>query len=326
MMMKITQNDIASLDLNLLRVLDTVLREGGATKAARRLHVTQSAISNSLARLRDLFGDPLTVRDGRGLAPTPLARRLMPHLSAALAQVEEAVMAQLAFDPLTSRRRFTLACTDAHHFHDVPRIAGRFARALPRAGLRIVSPDFLDSSDGLRTGEIDAVLVPRPGVPDGQPCVELYDDGFAFVVRKGHPTAGKILTAERFNRLRHVDTLIVQGRGGVGHRMAGDAFSRLGLVRDVALSVPSFGAAALAAARSDLVAGIPARLADILCRILPLREVRSPWPAPEFPMALTWDVRTDADPGSRAFRAIVIDALKAAGGARKSAGKARLVQ
>jgi DNA-binding transcriptional LysR family regulator len=315
MMMKITENDIATLDLNLLRVLDTVLREGGATKAARRLHVTQSAISNSLARLRDLFGDPLAVRDGKGLAPTPLARRLMPHLSAALAQVEEAVKAQLAFDPLTSRRRFTLACTDAHHFHDVPRIAERFARAFPRAGLRIVSPDFLDSTDGLGTGEIDAALMPRPGVPDGQPCAELYDEGFAFVVRKGHPTAGKVLTAERFNRLRHVDTLIVQGRGGIGHKIAGDAFSRLGLVRDVALSVPSFGAAALAAARSDLIAGIPARLADILCRILPLRKVRGPWPAPVFPMALTWDARTDADPGSRAFRAVVIGALQGTGSA-----------
>jgi DNA-binding transcriptional LysR family regulator len=215
-MMKIMNGDISDLDLNLLRVLDAVLREGSATGAARRLHVTQSAVSNSLARLRDLFGDPLMERDGRGLAPTPLARRLMPDLSRALAQVGEAVMAQLVFDPRASRRRFTLACTDAHHFHDVPRVAARFARALPRADLRIVSPDYLESSDGLATGEIDAALIPRPGVPAGLPCEDLYHEGFAFVVRKGHPVAGKVLTVERFNRLRHVDTLIVQGRGGAG--------------------------------------------------------------------------------------------------------------
>ncbi|MEO7956165.1 MAG: LysR family transcriptional regulator [Fibrobacteria bacterium] len=308
--MEITNNDIVSLDLNLLRLLDTVLREGSATGAARRLHVTQSAVSNSLARLRQVFGDPLAVRDGRGLSPTPFARRLMPRLSAALAQVDAAVLGQLGFDAMTTRRRFTLACTDAHHFHDVPSVASRFAHAFPRAELRIVSPDFLESSDGLATGEIDAALLPRQGVPEGQPCEDLYQEGFAFVVRKGHPVAGKLLATETFNRLRHIDTLIVQGRGGIGHRVAGDAFARLGLVRDVALSVPSFGAAALAAAQSDLIAGIPERLAGILCRILPLRKVRSPWPAPSFPMTLTWNASTDADAGSRCFRAAVINALK----------------
>jgi DNA-binding transcriptional LysR family regulator len=260
-----------------------------------------------------MFGDPLVVRNGRGFAPTPLARRLMPLLSEALDRVERAIQSQLSFEPRLSDRRFTLACTDAHHFHDLPRIAAAFARKLPRAGLRIVSPDFLAYSDGLATGEIDAALVPRPGVPAGQPCEDLYAEGFAFVVRRGHPAAGKLLTAERFNALRHVDTLIVQGRGGIGHRMAGEAFAGLGIARDVALSVPTFGAAALAASRSDLVAGIPASLAEILCRILPLRRLRSPWPFPTFPMALTWDARNDADPGSRCFRSVIIGALKGPG-------------
>lgn len=323
-MMKISMNDISRLDLNLLRVLDAVLREGSATGAARRLHVTQSAVSNSLARLRDLFGDPLMARDGRGLAPTPLARRLGPALSRALADVEAAVKAQLGFDPRTSRRRFTLACTDAHHFRDVPRVAGRFNRVLPRADLRIVSPDFLESSDGLATGEVDAALMPRPGVPPGQPCEDLYDEGFAFVVRKGHPAAGRVLSVERFNRMRHVDTLIVQGRGGVGHRLAGEGLTRLGLNRDIALSVPTFGAAAMAASRSDLLAGIPASLADILCRLLPLRKVKAAWTFPTFPMAITWHARTDPDAGSRFFRSVVIDALKsptgAGAGARASRG------
>lgn len=107
--MKIIDSDINSLDLNLLRVLDMVLREGGATGAARRLHVTQSAVSNSLARLRDMFGDPLVIREGKGLSPTPMARRLMPLLSQALDQLESAVKSQVVFDPLLTRRRFTLA-------------------------------------------------------------------------------------------------------------------------------------------------------------------------------------------------------------------------
>jgi hypothetical protein len=110
-------------------------------------------------------------------------------------------------------------------------------------------------------------------VPAGQPCEDLYVEGFAFVARRGHPAAGKPLTAECVNALRHFDTLIVQGRGGICHSMAGEAFAGLGLARD----------AALAASRSDLVAGIPASLAEILCRILPLHRLRCPWLFPTAP-------------------------------------------
>jgi DNA-binding transcriptional LysR family regulator len=315
--MKITGNDLKTLNLNLLRVLDLVLREGGVSGAARRLHVTQSAVSNSLAQLRELFGDPLATRAGKGLAPTPFARRLMPALSAALAQLEGTLLAHLGFDPAASTRRFTLACTDAHHFHDVPRVAARFAAALPRAQLRIVSPDFLAGADGLATGEVDAALMPRPGVPPGQPCANLYREGFAFVARRGNRRVAGDLTPELFNSLRHVDTLIVQGRGGIGHRLAGEAFARMGLRRDIALSVPSFAAAALAVSRSDMVAGIPGRLADILCRTLPLRRLRGPLPPMSFAMCLTWHAATDADPGARYFRTLVIKALQS----RRGQGK-----
>lgn len=308
--MNYTGNDIGNIDLNLLRVLATVLKEGSATGAAHRLHVTQSAISNSLARLRRLFGDPLVTRSGSGLAPTPLAQGLMPLLTRALAQVDEVVKSHLSFDPKRTARRFTLACTDAHHFHDVPRIAESFSRKLPKAGLRIVSPDYMEASDGLESREIDAALVPLPGLLPGQPYEELYAEGFAFVVRRDHPQVGKVLTVAQFNALRHIDTLVVQGKGGIGHKMAGDMFARLGLVRDVALSVPTFSAAGLAAARSDFVAGIPERLAGILCGLLPLRKVRGPLPRFAFPMCLTWHARTGSDPALKYFRMVVVDALR----------------
>lgn len=311
-MMKITENDIKALDLNLLRVLAMVLREGSATGAARRLHVTQSAISNSLARLRTFFGDALLVRSGSGLIPTPLAKSLMPLLTAALAQVEEAVRSHLAFDPKSTTRRFTLACTDAHHFHDVPHLAAMFSRALPKAELRIVSPDYMEATDGLVSGEVDAALVPRPGVLPGHAHDEIYEEGFAFVVRKDHPKVGRTLSVEQFNSLRHIDTLVVQGRGGIGHRMAGEMFAHLGLVRDIALSVPTFSAAGLAAARSDFVAGIPERLAGILCGLLPLRKVQGPLPPVSFPMCLTWHPRTESDPALRFFRKQVAETLRKA--------------
>lgn len=308
--MKITPVNIDTLDLNLLRVLNIVLESGGATEAARRLHVTQSAVSNSLARLREMFKDPLLTRVGKGLAPTPLAKSLMPLLAGAIHQVGRAVQSHMTFDPATAMRRFTLGCTDAHHFHDVPRIAALFSRKLPNSELRIVSPDFMESSDGLASGEIDAALFPRPAVPHGQPFEELYSEGFAFVVRRNHPGVGKRLTVAQFNALRHIDTLVVQGRGGVGHRIAGEAFAHLGIVRNIALSVPTFSAAAMAAARSDYVAGLPDSLAEILCGLLPLRRVHVPLPPFALPMCLTWHARSDSDPGCRFFRSVVVGALK----------------
>jgi DNA-binding transcriptional LysR family regulator len=321
-MKRITANDVFDLDLNLLRVLAMVLQERSATAAAQRLHVTQSAVSNSLARLRRLFGDPLFTRSGKGLVPTPLGSSIMPGLMQALAQMQEVVSTHLTFDPGSSRRRFTLACTDAHHFHDVPALAEALARQLPKAELHIVSPDFMESSDGLRSGSVDAALMPHPAVPPGQPYAELYEEGFAFVVRKGNPHVRASLSVQQFNAQRHIDTLIVQARGGIGHKLAGEMFAGLGLVRDVALSVPSFSAAGLAAARSDFVAGLPARLAEILCTLLPLRQVAVPLPAVAFPMCLTWHMRADADPGARYFRQVVVDTLRRAN-APKPARKSR---
>lgn len=310
MMMNINFNDIESIDLNLLRVLDLILRERSVTRAAQRLHVTQSAVSNALGRLRTIFNDPLLTRNGGSLAPTRLAQSLAPRLEMALKQLEATVHTYLSFDPETTMRRFTLACTDAHHFHDVPRIADAFARQLPKAGLRIVSPDYLKTSGGLETGDVDAVLMPKPGIGSGECFEELYAEGFAFVVRKDHPKVGKKLTVEQFNALRHIDTLVVQGEGGIGHRMAGDLFTRLGLIRDVAFSVPSFSAAGLAASRSDCLAGIPKSLAGILCQLLPLKEVEAPLPSYAFPMCLVWHPRTEADPACRYFRKVVADSLK----------------
>jgi DNA-binding transcriptional LysR family regulator len=308
-MMNITKNDVNKMDLNLLRVLDMVLQEGSATGAARRLHVTQSAVSNALARLRAMFGDPLVTRSGKGLAPTPMGLRLKPVLAHALAQVEDVLTSQLLFDPRTTTRRFTLACTDAHHFHDVPQLAAAMARRLPHATLHIVSPDTMESLEHPASGTLDGVLCPRQGVPPGQPFTTLYDEGFAFVVRRDHPVVGRTLGVKQFNAARHVDTLIVQGRGGVGHKMASEIFAQLGLVRDVALSVPTFSAAGMAAARSDLVAGLPARLAGILCTLLPLRQVRGPLPVHTFPMVLTWSPAVAQDVGSQFFRNVVVETL-----------------
>src|SRR5581483_4581027 len=134
--------NLSAIDLNLFLVLHAVLEERSATRAAARLHVTQSAVSNALARLRQLLGDPLVVRQGRGLVPTPRAEELAPLLRDVAERLAAAVDRK-GFVPEESTRTFTIALADSHQACEVPRIARAFTKRLPKAQLRVVSADYL---------------------------------------------------------------------------------------------------------------------------------------------------------------------------------------
>src|SRR5262245_11208310 len=138
---------IEGIDLNLVLALHHVLVEGTVVGAAGRLHVTPSAVSNSLARLRDLLDDPLFVRSGRTVVPTPFARELAPQVALVVDQLRQLLEARAEFDAEACTRSFTLASAD--HIGILPGIAARFARTMPQASLRIVTLDHAIASDGL---------------------------------------------------------------------------------------------------------------------------------------------------------------------------------
>ena len=138
---------IEAIDVNLVLVLHHVLVEGSVARAAGRLHVTPSAVSNSLARLREIVGDPLFVRNGRTLVPTPGARELAPQVALAVEHLRAILESKRDFRPDECTRSFTLASAD--HIGILPNIAERFARVLPRASLRVVTLDHAVASNGL---------------------------------------------------------------------------------------------------------------------------------------------------------------------------------
>src|SRR5437899_1310410 len=133
---------IASIDLNLVLVLHTVLAERNVARTAERLHVTPSAVSNSLARLRDILGDPLVTRKGRGVVPTPRAAAIAPGIARAIHEIEAAVLAT-PFDAASTTRTFTLAVADIGQITWVPHLANLFRRTMPHAKLRIIGIDAL---------------------------------------------------------------------------------------------------------------------------------------------------------------------------------------
>ena len=211
--------NLSALDLNLFLVLHAVLEERSATRAAARLHVTQSAVSNALARLREMLGDPLVVRQGRGLVPTPRAEELAPLLRDATDRLALAIDRR-GFVPEETTRTFTIALADSYQACELPRIARAFTKRLPRATLRVVSTDYLAATDGLAGGDIDLAFMPEQAVQRGMRSRPLFMERAALVVRRDHPLVGRRMTRELFNELPHIDVHVVLGRPGIGHRVA----------------------------------------------------------------------------------------------------------
>jgi DNA-binding transcriptional LysR family regulator len=308
--------NLSAVDLNLFVVLHAVLEERSATRAAARLHVTQSAVSNALARLRVLLGDPLVVRSGRGLVPTPRAEEVAPLLRDVADRVALA-LDRRGFVPESSTRTFTIGLADSYQACDVPRIAQAFTARLPRAALRVVSADYLAATDGLTSGDVDLAFAPAQTVQPGMRSSVLFEEEGTLVVRRDHPRVRRRMTRELFNALPHIDVHVALGRPGVGHRVAQRHWEQARVRRRVVLTVPYFMVAAMAAAETDCVAALPDRVARLCVRLLPLKRVTPTFPMPRLTTVMVWHERTDADPGATFFRQLVAEAVRGDLGSRK---------
>jgi DNA-binding transcriptional LysR family regulator len=293
------------MDLNLMLVLHTVLTERNVARAAERLHVTPSAVSNALARLRELLDDPLVTRKGRGIVPTPRAIELAPALARAIGEIEVA-LATTPFDAATCTRTFTLALADVGQIAWVPRLATVMRRELPRAHLRVVGIDALISLGDLASSEIDVHL----GIPGNGPGLHvepLLDEPTQLVARHDHPAVGRKLSTRALGALQHVRVEMVPAKNLRDPFAA--TFARAKIPREVVMTVPSFTAAAEIVAASDLVTMLPASLLTVKRPALGLRALNTPLPPHATKIAMCWHERTHADPAARAFRALVRGAV-----------------
>ena len=184
---------LTHIDLNLLLTLDVVLSEGSVARAALRLHVTPSAVSNALARLRILLGDPLVVRCGRGVVPTPRGLELAPTLKSTLGELERAIRSE-AFDPATTTRQFTVAVSDAGQITWLPAFARLMSAEMPRAGVRVVGIDTYLSWGGPPSTEVDVAIAAIEDTAPGVHMAPLRTETSVLLARRGHPSAGKRIT------------------------------------------------------------------------------------------------------------------------------------
>jgi DNA-binding transcriptional LysR family regulator len=272
---------LAALDLNLLVALDVVLAERSVARAAERLHVTPSAISNALARLRAALDDPLVLKSGRGIVPTPRALALAPALARALAELDAAVHGS-AFDPRTSRQRFTLALSDAGQIVRLPPLASQLTAEMPHARLRVVGVDTMVALGGLAGTEVDVAI----GVGEKAAGIHrrpLFDEPTVLVARRDHPALGARAGRRALRGLRHVEVHVAFGRP---NRDIAASYARAAIEREVVMVVPTFTAALSVVAATDLVATLPASVVATLGAGLGVRAVAAPLPPTSVKMYL----------------------------------------
>ncbi|EFQ63775.1 putative LysR family transcriptional regulator [Pseudomonas fluorescens WH6] len=282
-------------DLNLLITLDVLLAEGSVVGAAKRLGLSPSAMSRALARLRDTTGDPLLVRAGRGLVPTPRAVALREQVSRLVQDAHGVLRPAQALEMGRVERTFTLRTSEEFVEQVGPSLLARIAREAPGVRLRFINKTDTDSA-WLRDGRVDL----ETGVVDPVASPEiltqaLFRDRLIGVVRKGHPLSQGAISAQRFAEGQHVYV----SRRGQARGQIDDALERLGFTRQIASIVAGFSTAVALARGTDLIASVPERYIadrrDLYCFDLPLM-------LPGFTVAMLWHPRLDADQAHRWLR------------------------
>jgi DNA-binding transcriptional LysR family regulator len=290
--------NVQDVDLNLLRVFDAVLHEGGVTAAAARLELTQPAVSNALARLRKLFGDPLFVRTPAGMDATPFARELAGPVRQALALLESALAHGPGFDPATATRAFRFYMSDLGQIEFLPPLIERVEQRAPGVRLEAAALDVEDIGAALASGTLDLAVgfLPALGPPIERRA--LFRDPYVCLMRADHEIQS--LTRKRFLEASHV---LVSYRGG--HRVIEEAFERAGI--RAALRVPHFTVVPMVLERTDLILTLPARVASVYERQGKLKALPTPLSIPAADVGVHWHERFEADPGNRWLREQVIE-------------------
>jgi len=295
-----------TFDLNLLRTLDALLRAGSVTGAAERLHLSVPATSHALARLRELTGDPLLVRAGRRLVPTPRAVALREPVAQWIAQAAALVQAPQGDDLAASERSFVVRAPDGFAIAFGGALGAALAADMPRARLRFVT-ETQDDDGALRDGRVDLDIGTfRPREPEIE-VVELFPEALIAVVRAGHQFAARPATARRYAAQSHVD---VQRRAGTPSAVD-DALAALGLARRVVLTVAHASAAPVIAAQGDFVATLNERLARAMAPGLGLVVVPLPFLPRGETVVMAWHPRHAADPAHAWLRRQVPAAIAA---------------
>ncbi|MBI5720265.1 MAG: LysR family transcriptional regulator [Burkholderiales bacterium] len=280
-----------TFDLGLLAALDALLATRSVTRAAERMHLSTPAMSHTLARIREAVGDPVLVRAGRRLVPTPRALELAEPVARLLAEAQALLAPGAARGLAGVRRRFVVRAPEGIPVVFGAALATALEQAMPQASLHFL-PEGLSDPEGLREGRIDLDIGGFRAQPREVEVTVLYEQKLVGAVRAGHPLRKGRVTLKRFVAERHVAMTLRPGELSP----VDAALAQAGVERFIAISVPSAHGVLLVASRGDLVACVPERTARAMHAGLGLELFDLPLPVPALPMALAWHPRHGADP------------------------------
>ena len=277
---------IQQLDLNLLYVLLALEKKRSVSAAALMLEKSQPAVSSALAKLRGFFNDPLFVRSGNSMQPTPRATTLIEAAREVLERVGTDIVATPTFDPKTSRQTISVALSDVGEVVFLPALLKDLRRAAPNALVRSVSAPAAAVAEGLETGSIDLAIGYFPDLKQSSFFQQaLFTDTFASLMRADHPLTARKLTLKQYLQLDHAVVHAESRTEEVMERY----LARKKIRRRVVLSTPHFASAPIIVAQSDLIATIPEPLARYFARVSAnVRTVALPFDPPRIQLRQFW--------------------------------------
>lgn len=304
------------LDLNLLLVFEALMQYRNVTAAAAHLGLTQSAVSNALARLRRHFDDPMFVSTHNGMLPTALAMDLSEPVAQALRLIRSMDTPRQAFDPTASTRTFRFHMSDVGEVIFLPTLIRRLDEI--GATVKVETTQLTADEIGVRleSGEIDLAAGFLPALSKKVEHLSLFEERYVCVLRSSHPLAnGGKLTLKKFLAGSHV---LIESMGS-GHRIIERTFEEHGVRTDMALRLPHFMVVPMIVAETDRIVTVPSRVARVFSALINISVQEVPIRIPSFDVSLFWHPRFAADPGVRWLRDLMADLFserKAAKGAK----------
>jgi DNA-binding transcriptional LysR family regulator len=293
--------DIRNVDLNLLVALDALLAERSVSRAAVRLHLSQPAASALLARLRELFGDPLLLRSARGMLPTPRALELLGPIKQVLDEIEAIVQPRAAFDPASASLTFTLSASDYVEYALLPKLVDYLEHKAPGVRLEVRPLDLQLVAMQMESGEVDLCVTGLQNAVPGLHLRPLYAERLVSVVRRNHPGVGAHLTLDNFCSLEHIQVSV---RGSGFSTRIDAALAALGRKRHARLVVPHFLLVPEIVARSDMISSLPERLARGYAK--QLRILEPPVELQKFTVGEMWHERNERDSAQQCLRDVLV--------------------
>ncbi|MFZ6820596.1 LysR family transcriptional regulator [Undibacterium sp. Ji22W] len=291
------------IDLNLLVVFQEVFQERQISSVARKLNLSQPAVSNALARLRKTFNDELFVRTSQGMQPTPLAQQLAEPVAAALSHITKALNQHETFEAASSQRQFTIAMTDVGEMYFMPILVEQCRRHAPQVQIATVRANSVDLMAELETGRIDITLGAFDQVSDALYHRRLFRQDYVCMYRRGHPVMREGISNKEFLSVEH---LIVSTRENPYDKI-NQSLEKVGITASNSFTVPHFSSVPYIVSSTNLVVIVPQKLAVSAAEPFRLNFCKPPIKLPTLQTNIFWHRRFAQDEGNQWLRNLLVE-------------------